>query len=185
MILLVGKTCSGKDTIKKELLKMGMKSVVAYTTRPPREKEVNGISYHFISKEEFLKKEKRGFFAETTFYNAATGETWYYGSATEDLADDKVIIVNPYGLKQYKHNKSLNPISFYITANEEVILDRLKKRGDIAAEARRRLKSDNDDFKDIGKYIDFSLSNDIGLKPRLLAEIILYTYQKIIGDDSK
>lgn len=185
MILLVGKTCSGKDTIKKELLKMGMSGVVTYTTRPPRKNEVDGISYHFISTKEFLEKEKCGFFAETTSYNVASGETWYYGSAIEDLTDDKVIIVNPNGLQQIKKIKQLNPISFYITANEDVILDRLKKRGDIPAEAKRRLESDNNDFKDIDNYIDFSFSNNIGLKPRLLAEMILYTYKKVIGDDLK
>ena len=95
MLLLVGKMASGKDTLKKELINMGMESIVTYTTRPPRPDEINGISYHFISKEEFLQKEKQGFFAETTSYDVATGDTWYYGSALDDLTDDKVIIVNP------------------------------------------------------------------------------------------
>lgn len=113
MILLAGKTCSGKSTIVKELLKIGMKDVVTYTTRPPRKNEVDGVSYHFISSKEFLEKEKQGFFAETTSYNVASGETWYYGSALEDLTDDKVIIVNPHGLKQIQKIKSLNPIVFY------------------------------------------------------------------------
>lgn len=54
MLLLVGMTCSGKDTIKKELLKKGMDGVVTYTTRPPRPKEIDGMSYHFISKDEFF-----------------------------------------------------------------------------------------------------------------------------------
>ena len=100
MLLLCGKSCAGKDTVQKELIKMGMKSIVSYTTRPPREHETEGIEYHFISKEEFLQKEKDGFFAETVSYNVASGETWHYGSAVEDLSDDKVIIVNPHGLRQ-------------------------------------------------------------------------------------
>ena len=182
MLLLCGKSCAGKDMIQKELIKMGMNSIVSYTTRPPREHETDGIEYHFITKEEFLEKEEQGFFAETVSYNVATGETWYYGSAIEDLSDDKVIIVNPHGLRQLRKIKSLNPIAFYITANEETIWNRLRQRGDDAAEARRRLNADDIDFADIGKDVDFSFSNDLGLKPEVLAEMILYTYKKVNGD---
>ena len=179
MILLVGKSCSGKTTIANKLKKLGLKEAVTYTTRPPREGEIDGIAYHFISKEEFLEKEKQDFFAETTSYNVASGETWYYGSAVEDLTDDKVIIVNPHGLRQIRKIKSLNPITFYITASEETIWNRLRQRGDNSAEARRRLNADDEDFAGIDKDIDFSFSNDLGLKPELLAEMILYTYNKV------
>ena len=73
----------------------------------------------------------------------------------------------------------MNPITFYITAGEETIWNRLRERGDNAAEARRRLNMDDEDFNDIDKEIDFSFSNDLGLKPELLAEMILYTYSKV------
>lgn len=181
MILLIGKSCAGKDTIQKELIKMGMESIVSYTTRPPRQGETEGVEYHFISKEEFLEKERQGFFAETTSYNVATGETWYYGSAVEDLTNDKVIIVNPYGLSQLKKLYSLNPISFYITSSEETIWNRLRERGDNAAEARRRLKADDEDFCNIIENVDFSFSNDLGLTPKELAKMIIDTYYKVIG----
>ncbi len=182
MLLLVGKSASGKDTIQKELIKMGMKAVVSYTTRPPRNGEIDGITYHFITKEEFLDKEEQGLFAETTSYNVSNGETWYYGSAIDDLTDDKVAIVNPEGLRQIKKIKSLNPIAFYIMADEETIWNRLRQRGDDAAEARRRLNADDIDFTDIDKDVDFSFRN-VGLKPELLAEMILYTYKKVKDGD--
>lgn len=69
--------------------------------------------------------------------------------------------------------------------DENIILARLKNRGDNPIEAERRLKADNKDFADIDKYVDFSFSNDIGLSPQSLAEVILYTYKKVMGDDSK
>lgn len=181
MLLIIGKSCAGKDTIQKELIKMGMKSVVSYTTRPPRQGEIDGETYHFITQEEFLEKYHNDFFAETTAYNVASGKTWYYGSAVEDLTDEKVIIVNPHGLRQLKNIKSLNPIAFYITSGEETIWNRLRERGDNAAEARRRLNADDEDFADIENDVDFSFSNDLGLKPELLAEMILYTYNKVVG----
>lgn len=47
MIILVGKSCSGKDTVVKELTKMGYNKIVTCTTRPPRPGEINGREYHF------------------------------------------------------------------------------------------------------------------------------------------
>lgn len=180
MLLLCGKTCAGKNLIQNELIKLGMKSVVTYTTRPKREKEVDGVEYHFINKEEFLEKEEQGFFAESTSYKVATGDVWYYGSAIDDLTEDKVIIVNPEGLKKLKEMPNLNPVSFYILVDEEVIWNRLRKRGDNASEARRRLEEDDKDFKGIDVYIDYAFRNDL-IKPELLAEMILYTYKNTKG----
>ena len=172
MLIIVGKSSVGKDTIQKEVLKLGYKPVVSYTTRPPRNGEVDGIAYHFITKEEFLKKEEDGFFAETTSYNVASGDTWHYGSAIEDLEEDKVMIVNPEGLKQIKKIKTLNPIAFYLMADEETIWNRLRIRGDDALEARRRLNADDVDFADIINYVDFCLRNDLGISPEKMARFI-------------
>ena len=156
-----------------------MEPIVTYTTRPPRKGEINGVSYHFITKEEFLKKKEQNFFAETTSYNVASGDIWSYGSALEDLSDDKVMIVNPYGLKQIKSIKSLEPISFYILVDDKTIIERVTERGDSIKEAARRLNADNIDFNNIDRYIDFAFKNDLGLKPEWVAEMILYTYKKV------
>ncbi|MCI9296934.1 MAG: hypothetical protein HFI10_05770 [Lachnospiraceae bacterium] len=182
MLLLCGKSCTGKSTIIEELRKLGIKEVVSYSTRPPRPGEVDGIAYHFITKEEFFEKEKQGFFAETTSYNVASGETWHYGSAMEDLTDDKVIIVNPHGLKQIRKMKQLNPIAFHIIASKTTIMDRAKKRGDNTDEVLRSLIADDFDFEDINSYIDFAFRSDLGLSPKVMAEMILYTYRKTMED---
>lgn len=182
MIVLVGKTATGKDRIQKELIKMGMNAVVSFTTRPPREGEVDGVAYHFISEEEFLEKEKQGFFAETVSYNVSGNRTWYYGSAVEDLTDDKVFIANPHELRQIKKIKSLNPVAFYIMADEDTIWNRLKQRGDDATEARRRLNADDVDFAGIIQDVDFAFRNDMGFSPKVLAETILDVYKKWIGE---
>lgn len=183
MLVLVGKSCSGKDSIQRELIKLGMSPVVSYTTRPPRKGEVDGVSYHFISEYEFSQKHSEGFFAETTHYNVATGETWFYGSAIEDLSDNKVVILNPEGLKAIKNNKALNPVSFYVKTKRSVIWDRLTRRGDNLAEAARRIDVDEDDFKNIIDDVDFAFINNGELNLSLLAEMIKYTYDKAIGDE--
>ena len=179
MILLIGKTAAGKDKTRNELVKMGYIPVVTYTTRPLRDGEVNGVTYNFISKEDFLKKEFEGFFAETTSYDVATGETWYYGSAIEDLTSDKVMIANPDGVKKLKKLKSINPVVFNILASEETIWNRLRQRGDDNVEARRRLNADDIDFADINDYVDFSIRSDIGLSSKEIALLIDDIYRKV------
>lgn len=179
MILLIGKTSTGKDSIRNELVKLGYTPVVTYTTRPPREGEIDGVTYNFISEEEFFKKESEGYFAETTSYKVASEDTWYYGSAIKDLTEDKVMIANPDGVKKLKKISTINPIVFNILANEETIWNRLRQRGDDNVEARRRLNADDVDFSGINEYVDFSIRSDIGLTPKQIAELIIHIYKKV------
>ena len=176
MLVLLGKTSVGKDTILKEITKLGLKSIVSYTTRPMRDGEVEGVNYHFIDKSQFRRMKLQGFFAETTSYNVATGGTWYYGSALKDMNDDAIVILNPEGLRALKENKDIHPISFLITAKEDTLRERLKKRGDNPEEAERRLKADKEDFSDIDDLVDFSFSNDLGISVEALSQLIHTTY---------
>ena len=65
MLIICGKSASGKDTIKRELIsKHGFKGIVTYTTRPPRKGEQDGVDYHFVSNEEFQMMVNSGFFLE-------------------------------------------------------------------------------------------------------------------------
>jgi len=181
MILLVGRSGAGKDTIKKELIRLGCGSVVTYTTRPARDKEINGVSYHFISEEEFLNKKNEGFFVETTSYHVATGETWYYGTSKEDLNGDKVLIVNPYGLKSIKMMCSSDIISFLIDVDNKTLMKRLDKRGDNPEEVTRRMAADENDFADIYKYIDHIIKNNGTFSAGAVADEIAAIYKKERG----
>lgn len=179
MILLVGKSATGKDTIRNELNKLGIPSVVTYTTRPKRDGEINDVTYHFVDKSQFRRLNIQGAFVETTSYNVASGETWYYGSAYKDLKDNSVMIVNPDGLKVIKDKLGNQVVAFLITVDDEIIKNRQINRGDNSEEAARRLEADNRDFKNIEEYIDFSLRNDMGLEPSELAQLILRIYSRI------
>lgn len=149
MIVLVGKTCSGKDTLKNILTKKyGFKSVVTVTSRPPRAGEIDGKDYYFVTKDQFLKLINMGIFAEYTSYNVANGDTWYYGSLQKDYSENSLIILNPSGLQQIKE-KGIQHKSFYIYASDEVIKKRANLRGDDKKELSRRIKADEKDFENI------------------------------------
>ena len=66
LVILSGVSGAGKDTIKKELIKR-MPNIVtlpSFTSRDMRLGEVEGDHYHFISKEEFEEKIRKGDFYE-------------------------------------------------------------------------------------------------------------------------
>ena len=157
MIFVIGKTCSGKDTIVNELIKKyGYKKLISYTTRPMRANEKQDIDYHFIKKDEFLDKVENDFFVEYKKFDTAQGE-WWYGSAKEDYLNSEqntIKIIEPNGLQdilyKIKKNKlNITPICIYIYANNKTIKKRLMQRGDDKKEAERRLTQDNKDFSKI------------------------------------
>ena len=56
MLILMGRTASGKTLVRDKLVKNnGFNSVVTYTTRPIRKGEIPNVTYHYISEEDFLK----------------------------------------------------------------------------------------------------------------------------------
>jgi len=77
----------GKTTITQEVIarlagKYNIQRAINYTSRAPRDNEVNGIDYYFITQEEFLEKKAAGFFLETTRY-----DNNYYGSPISLIRD--------------------------------------------------------------------------------------------------
>lgn len=163
ILIICGKTCSGKDKTVNELVsKYGFKKVITYTTRPMRKGEKQDVTYHYISEEEFKQKIEDGFFAEWKSYDTEFG-TWYYGSALEDLenADDKsVIILTPEGYRDVVEKLSNKPTAIYIYSNNATLKKRLLKRGDDKNEAQRRLEHDNEDFKGIENEVDKIVYNN-------------------------
>ena len=166
MIIILGKTCSGKDTIVNKLIDLhGFKKIVTSTTRPKRKGEKQDITYHFISDEEFKQKIDEGFFAEWKSYITNEG-VWYYGSSLEDIenADNKsVIILTPQGYRDIKEKlPDKNIACIYLYENIDTMRKRLSKRGDDPKEVERRIKSDLEDFKNFESEADKIVYNNDG-----------------------
>ncbi len=51
--LIIGPSCSGKDTLRSVLEKRGYERVVGYTTRQARANEKNGEDYWFVLEDQF------------------------------------------------------------------------------------------------------------------------------------
>ena len=82
LFLLSGTSGVGKTTIAYKLLEQmpDLKRLVTYVTREPRPGEVDGIDYHFVTREEFEKRLAAGeFFEHDEHYG-----NWY-GNSRKDL----------------------------------------------------------------------------------------------------
>lgn len=176
ILIIIGKTASGKDTIVNELVSQyGYKRIITYTTRPIRDGEQPDVSYHFVDKSQFKRLVMQDFFAEWKTYQTVLGE-WHYGTSIKDLenADDKtVIVLTPDGYREIIQKLQEKPRTIYIYANNATIQERLLNRGDNKDEAKRRLEHDNTDFKGIENEVDKIFYNN---KNNNIQEVV----QKII-----
>ena len=132
---VIGKSSTGKDTIYKRLLQredLKLKKVVPYTTRPIREKEVDGVEYHFVTERQRRNLEVEGKIIEGRSYETIYGR-WDYFTVDDGQIDlnqgDYLIIgtLEAYGmLKDYYKNSPIVPI--YIEVEDGVRLERALKR---------------------------------------------------------
>lgn len=182
MLILIGKSASGKDTIKRKLIKeFEFKPIVSYTTRPIRVGEKEGEDYYYINELEFQKKKEEGFFAEWKSYNTIQGE-WYYGTAKEDIEkanDYTVMISTPRGVRDIL-KEGYEPKVAYINADIETISKRLYFRGDNRSEIQRRMLSDSMDFKNVEDIVDFNIKNNINFDINDVIHNLLVLYRKEI-----
>ena len=176
IIVLVGKTASGKTTVANELCKHhGYKRIITYTTRPMRKNEVQDVDYHFISDEQFNKMVENNEFTEYKRYNTAHG-VWSYGSVItleQELSDDcYVIILTPQGVRDLSRKMS-RYIAFYLNVSFESQLERLKKRGDEEQQIIKRLQNDAKDFENVFDIVDYNFYTDVlSSSPQRVANMI-------------
>ena len=135
ILLLVGISGAGKDSITKELLKTGRyHMLVSHTTRQPRENdgvmERDGVEYHFITLEESERMVDAGAYVEANIY----GSNVYGTSAAEVKAAhdaDKIAVTDLeiLGVADYMRIDPDNTKAvFILPPNYEVWQSRLAKR---------------------------------------------------------
>lgn len=186
ILCLIGKSASGKTFVRDKLVKeRGYKSLVTFTSRPPRKNEKQDITYHFISKEDFEQKIEKGFFAEWKKYDNEQG-VWYYGTALTDCYDaddDTVMILTPDGVRDLQ-TIEIPMVVIYLYSNLNTIKQRLSIRGDNQKEVERRIEADIKDFKDADTLADRIVYNNLSDDIESVVENVDYWYKKILKEKS-
>ncbi len=176
VIVIVGESASGKTTAAKALEDYGYKRIVSYTSRPPREKETDGLDYFFLSQKEFLELLAENKFAETGEYRG-----WYYGSLKSDYLKDNIItVLTPHGLRQIKKSMGEDAVySVYLEVSRRDRLIKMLERGDDIEECYRRSLSDVGQFDGIEDEVDMVIKNkNYIINPKTIAEIIVQHIEK-------
>lgn len=172
--VITGPSAVGKTTVAKALLAtdLPLVKVVTTTTRPPRPGEVNGVSYHFVTEEQFEK-----FIAAGQMVEWAKYADHYYGSRRVDV--DQIFtaerypiwVVDVQGADYFeRHYKDVAYTIFLVPSSFDILRKRMEKRGMPETEIRRRLKISREELAQAPKY-DVRVVNYDGQLPKLVAEV--------------
>ncbi|NEW06191.1 guanylate kinase [Paenibacillus sp. SYP-B3998] len=130
VFVFTGTSGSGRKTIAHRIAKeLGFSSVVSYTTRTPRPKEINGTDYSFISRNAFIEADRAGEFFQTVEIDGN-----FYGTKKADInramSENGLIyvIVNRYAANRFKYEYGERAVRLFIYASKQTILERLLAR---------------------------------------------------------
>ena len=157
---VMGKSASGKDTIYSRLLeneKLSLKRIVPYTTRPMRDGEEDGKTYHFCDESKVQKLDEMGKIIELREYNTVYG-IWKYFTVDDgqiDLAKGNYLLIGTLEtytkvVKYFGQDKVL-PIYIEVEDGERLIraIDREKQQKEPKYEEMcRRFLADASDFSE-------------------------------------
>lgn len=160
IIVLLGKSCSGKTKIQKELVKLGLTPIILYTTRPPGQGESNGARYHFVSERKFYQLFLQGFFGATTSIKVHSGDVWRYGIALNDIEEASVVIGNPQSISVLCALKFAKPVVFYIDILEDIIYERMKANNYAIDEIQGKMVNFREEFEHVEHFMNYRITND-------------------------
>lgn len=133
LIVISGPSGVGKGTVRKALFERighDLRYSISMTTRKPRDGEVNGVDYYFVSEEQFKAEINRGNLLE---YAQFVGN--YYGTpfdrVDEQLNDGNEVVleIEVQGAMQVKAKKPDAIFIFIAPPSFSALEQRLRRRG--------------------------------------------------------
>lgn len=133
LIVISGPSGAGKGTVCKQLLSLGIPELelsVSATTRKPRNGEIEGISYFYKSKEEFIKMIDNNEFIEyAQVYDNFYGTPKSYVQEKLDSGKDVILEIDIQGAMQVKKNNPEGVFVFIMPPSFEELKHRIVTRG--------------------------------------------------------
>ncbi|MDX9900110.1 MAG: guanylate kinase [Aliarcobacter sp.] len=164
ILIISGPSGCGKSTLLKEVYKDidDYYFSISTTTRAPREGEVNGVDYFFVTKEEFEKDINNGDFLEY-----AKVHDNYYGTSLKPInkaLDESKLVIFDIDVQGHeivrKKLSSITTSVFITTPSLEVLESRLNSRNTDSIEIiEKRIKNAKGEVEYFQDY-DYLIIND-------------------------
>ena len=162
-LVISGPSGSGKDTLISYLMEEleGLCYSVSATTRPPRNGEVDGKDYFFVSREEFEERIKRGTFLEwAQIYGDYYGTPQEYVAKKREMGYDVILKIDVQGARQIRSAASEAIFVFIAPPSMEELRRRIQARGTETAEAvEKRFQTAVREVQEAVSY-DYIVVND-------------------------
>jgi guanylate kinase len=162
LLILSSPSGAGKTTLTKKIQQkyQNFKISVSCTTRSPRDNEVDGVDYHFVSDKKF-----KDLIKTNSFYEYAKIFEHYYGTLKSSVdqilkKNDILFDIDWQGTKQLSKFKNLNLVKVYLTTeNKNELKKRLISRNQNSlSEVEKRFNSFDEDIKHWNDY-DYVIIN--------------------------
>lgn len=142
LIVVSGPSGVGKDTLIHRLLELDptLRYSVSYTTRPPRQGEVDGVNYRFVTREEFEELIRQEALLEHASYDGNL-----YGTPiapldeARDAGHDVVLKIDVQGAEQVRE-KAADAVRIFLAppSMDELMRRRTGRHSESPADSRSR-----------------------------------------------
>ena len=180
LIIISSPSGAGKTSICKKIIDLdkGIKLSVSHTTRAPRDNEINGVDYFFISSDRFNSKIIDQCFIE---YAKVFGN--HYGTSKKKVKDflskdfDVLFDIDWQGAAQIsKSNLAKIVTIFLVPPSKEVVLQRLEERsletGDNFEAIQKRMSEYENEMSHSKEYKHVVVNDNIEKCTKKVIEII-------------
>ncbi len=178
ILILSGPSGAGKSSLINELNKKidNLYFSVSVTTRKKRKEEIDGVDYHFVSKDEFKKDIEKGMFLEWALVHGH-----YYGTSLKYTIDalkkNKIVLfdidVQGYFQAKEKFGNLITSV-FITTPSIKVLKTRLLKRDtDSLSEIEKRVENAKKELQKAKEYDYFIVNDDFELAKKQLLSIAI------------
>lgn len=179
LVLLSGVSGAGKDTIKKELISRmdNVESLPSYTDRTPRENDIPGETYNFVTTEEFEAMISRG-----ELYEYSAHHNHYYGTSkklmNEKIQNGKIIVkdIEVNGVENLVRllSNDTKVVTIFLKVPKEELKRRLENRIDKLSPKDIELRLNRLQYEEskIGIYDYVIKNNNLEKTVNIIMEII-------------
>ena len=178
LVVISGPSGAGKGTVCKELVNRNdnISLSISMTTRKPREGEIDGINYYFVTKEEFEKRIKNHQFLEyATVHNGQ-----YYGTPQDKVikmlheGKDVILEIDIQGALAINNLIPEAVFIFIMPPSMKILKERLIKRNtETKEQIIERFKKAYLEINEVSKYNYVVINDEIENAVKKIEAILL------------